>query len=156
MKGYTFAERKCHEALNSTATKGSKNATKFKPELPITKISMTKFGSFWAEGGLMQNARESGNSKIQRLISAVPQTRRSKRGRGETRKCHLMSAKGRKCHSLRIYPHPHGLAPSETWSETMVSIPLRAQKTLEIKGFLGLERPFLDLVSQTPRPRGRG
>ena len=38
----------------------------------------------------------------------------------------------------------------------MVSIPLRAQKTLEIKGFLGLERPFLDLVSQTPRPRGRG
>ena len=42
------------------------------------------------------------------------------------------------------------------WSETMVSITLRAQKTLEIKGFLGLERPFLDLVSQTPRPRGRG
>ena len=34
------------------------------------------------------------------------------------------------------------------WSETMVSIPLRGQKTLEIKGFLGLERPFLDLVSQ--------
>ena len=23
-------------------------------------------------------------------------------------------------------------------------------------GFLGLERPFLDLVSQTPRPRGGG
>ena len=23
-------------------------------------------------------------------------------------------------------------------------------------GFLGVERPFLDLVSQTPRPRGRG
>ena len=42
------------------------------------------------------------------------------------------------------------------WSETMVSIPLRAQKTLEIKGSLGLEPPFLDLVSQTPRPRGRG
>ena len=37
----------------------------------------------------------------------------------------------------------------------MVSIPLLAQKTLEIKGFLGLERPFLDLVSQTPHPRGR-
>ena len=35
------------------------------------------------------------------------------------------------------------------WSETMVSIPLRAQRTREIKGFLGLERPFLDLVSQT-------
>ena len=49
-------------------------------------------------------------------------------------------------------PPPHGLAPSET----MVSIPLQAQKTLEIKGFLGLERPLLDLVSQTPRPRGRG
>ena len=46
----------------------------------------------------------------------------------------------------------HGLAPSET----MVSIPLWAQKTLEIKGFLGLGCPFLDLVSQTPRPRGRG
>ena len=42
------------------------------------------------------------------------------------------------------------------WSETMVSIPLWAQKTLEIKGFLGPERPFLDLVSQTPRSRGRG
>ena len=42
------------------------------------------------------------------------------------------------------------------WSETMVSIPLWAQKTREIKGFLGLERPFLDLVSRTPRPRGRG
>ena len=42
------------------------------------------------------------------------------------------------------------------WSATMVSIPLRTQKTLEIKGFLGLERPFLDLVSQTPRPQGRG
>ena len=42
------------------------------------------------------------------------------------------------------------------WSETMVSTALGAQKTLEIKGFLGLERPFLDLVSQTPRPRGRG
>ena len=42
------------------------------------------------------------------------------------------------------------------WSETMVSSPLWAQKTLEIKGFLGLGRPFLDLVSQTPRPRGRG
>ena len=25
-----------------------------------------------------------------------------------------------------------------------------------MKGFLGLGRPFLDLVSQTPRPRGRG
>ena len=35
------------------------------------------------------------------------------------------------------------------WSQS----PLWAQKTLEIKGFLGLERPFLDLVSQTPRPR---
>ena len=46
--------------------------------------------------------------------------------------------------SLRIYPCP------------MVSIPLRAQKTLEIKGFLGLECPFLDLVSQTLHPRGRG
>ena len=38
----------------------------------------------------------------------------------------------------------------------MVSIPLCAQKTLEMEGFLGLQRPFLDLVSQAPRPRGRG
>ena len=30
------------------------------------------------------------------------------------------------------------------------------RKTLEIKGFLGLERPYVDLVSHTPRPRGRG
>ena len=43
----------------------------------------------------------------------------------------------------------HGLRP---WSQS----PPRAQKTLETKGFLGLERPFLDLVSQTPRPRGGG
>ena len=56
----------------------------------------------------------------------------------------------RAVHSLRIYPIPHSLA----WSETMVSIPPWAQKTLEIKGFAGLERLFLNLVSQTPRPRG--
>ena len=43
----------------------------------------------------------------------------------------------------------HGLRP---WSQ----IPLWAQKTRETKGFLGLQRPFLDLVSQTLRPRGRG
>ena len=42
------------------------------------------------------------------------------------------------------------------WSETMVSIPLRAQKILEIKGFLGPEHPFLDLVLQALRPRGSG
>ena len=59
-------------------------------------------------------------------------------------------------HSLRIYPYPMVRPLPRPWSETMVSIPLWAQKTLEIKGFLGLERPFLDLVSQTPRPRGRG
>ena len=54
------------------------------------------------------------------------------------------------CHSLRIYPYPmvwdHGLNPPL----------ITEKKTLEIKGILGLERPFLDLVSQTPRPRGRG
>ena len=61
-----------------------------------------------------------------------------------------------KSDSLRIYPYPMVWPFPRPWSETMVSIPLRAQKTLEIKGFLGLERPFLDLVSQTPRPRGRG
>ena len=59
-------------------------------------------------------------------------------------------------HSLRIYPYPMVLPLSRPWSETMVSILLWAQKTLEIKGFLGLQRPFLDLVSQTPRPTGRG
>ena len=59
-------------------------------------------------------------------------------------------------HSLRIYPYPMVWPLPRPRSETMVSIPLWAQKTLEIKGFLGLERPFLDLVSQTPRPRGRG
>ena len=36
----------------------------------------------------------------------------------------------------------------------MVSIPLWALYTLWIKGFLSLARPFLDLVSHTPRPRG--
>ena len=61
-----------------------------------------------------------------------------------------------KGHSLRIYPYPMVWPLPRPWSETMVSIPLWAQKTLEIKGFLGLERPFLDLVSRTPRPRGRG
>ena len=61
-----------------------------------------------------------------------------------------------KVHSLRIYPYPMVWPLPRPWSDTMVSIPLWAQKTLEIKGFLGLERPFLDLVSQTPRPRGRG
>ena len=58
--------------------------------------------------------------------------------------------------SLRIYPYPMVWPLPRPWSETMVSILLWAQKTLEIKGFLGLGRPFLDLVSQTPRPRGRG
>ena len=57
--------------------------------------------------------------------------------------------------ALRIHcppdlPLPHGLAPSET----MVSIPLRAQKTLEIKGFLGLERPFLGFGLADPAPKG--
>ena len=58
--------------------------------------------------------------------------------------------------NLRIYPYPMVWPLPRTWSQTMVWIPLWAQKTLETKGFLGLERPFLDLVSQTPRPRGRG
>ena len=52
-------------------------------------------------------------------------------------------------HSLRIYPYPMVWPLPRPWSETMVSIPLWAQKTLEIKVFLA----FLDLVSQTPRPR---
>ena len=52
-------------------------------------------------------------------------------------------------HSLRICPFPM----VRPLPETMVSIPLWAQKTLETKGFVGLERPFLDLVSQ---PKGQG
>ena len=56
----------------------------------------------------------------------------------------------------RIYPYPMVWPLPRPWSETMVSIPFRAQKTLQIRGFLGLERPFWDLVSQAPCPRGRG
>ena len=78
--------------------------------------------------------------------------------------CKLLSIWGRSCHcsillavqSLQMYPYPwsgpfrdHGQRP---WSQS----PSEPQKTQEMKGFLGLERPFLDLVSQTPRPRGRG
>ena len=59
-------------------------------------------------------------------------------------------------HNLRIYPYPMVWPLPRPWSETMVSIPLWTQKTLQIKDFGGLERPFLDLVSQTPRPRDRG
>ena len=36
------------------------------------------------------------------------------------------------------------------------SLGLLRQKALEIQGVLGLESLFLDLVSQIPRPRGRG
>ena len=52
-------------------------------------------------------------------------------------------------HILRIYPYPMVWPPSETMCSEHGKPP-------EIKGFLGLERPFLDLVSQTPRRRGRG
>ena len=54
--------------------------------------------------------------------------------------------------SLRIYPYPMVWPLPRPWSR---KTPPSAEKTLKIKGFLGLERPFLDLVSQTPRPRGR-
>ena len=48
-------------------------------------------------------------------------------------------------------PLPHGLAPSE------ISDHLGAQKKSRNKGFfLGVEHPFLDLVSQTPHPKGVG
>ena len=60
--------------------------------------------------------------------------------------CRFLS--GTESHSLWIYPCPpfrdHGLNP-----------PLSTENPRN-KGLLGLERPFLDLVSQTPRPRGRG
>ena len=56
----------------------------------------------------------------------------------------------------QIYPYPMVWPLPRPWSETMVSIPLWALQTLCIKGFLSLARPFLDLVLQTPRPRGRG
>ena len=52
--------------------------------------------------------------------------------------------------------HPMVWPLPRPWSETMVSIPLWAQKTLEMKGFSGSGAPILDLVSQTPRPRGGG
>ena len=45
-----------------------------------------------------------------------------------------------------------GLRP---WSQTMVSDPLWAQKTLQIKGFLGLGRPFW-IWSRRPRDQGVG
>ena len=67
---------------------------------------------------------------------------------GQKRSHHVTDA------SCRPYPMVWHLP--RPWSETMVSIPLREQKALEIMGFLGLERTILDLVSQTPRPRGRG
>ena len=53
-------------------------------------------------------------------------------------------------------PYPMVWPLPRPWSETMVSIPLRALQTLCMKELLCLERPFLDLVSQTLRPRGRG
>ena len=53
-------------------------------------------------------------------------------------------------------PLPHGLAPSET----MVSIPPLSAVNPMHKGFsetfLSLAHPFLDLVLQIPRPRGKG
>ena len=53
-------------------------------------------------------------------------------------------------HNLRIYPYPMVWPLPRPWSETMVSIPLRTQKALQIKGFLGLERPFW-IWSRRPR-----
>ena len=45
-------------------------------------------------------------------------------------------------HSLQIYPHPMVWPLPRPWSQTMVSDPLWAQKTLEIKAFLGLGAHF--------------
>ena len=53
---------------------------------------------------------------------------------------------------LRIYPYPMVWPLPRPWSQS----PSEHRKPLEIKGFLCLERPFLDLVSQTQHPRGRG
>ena len=53
-------------------------------------------------------------------------------------------------------PLPHGLAPSETMVSDHGPRPPLSTENPTNKGFLGLGRPFLDLVSQTPRPRGRG
>ena len=48
--------------------------------------------------------------------------------------------------------------PSRPWSETMVSIPLRTQNALEIKGFLGLDSgaPVFGIWSRRPRAQGVG
>ena len=81
---------------------------------------------------------------------------RCNRFRGAHCQHNLSGLHGRIPNSLRIYPYPMVRPLPRPWSETMVSIPLWAQKTIEIKGFLGLQRPFLDLVSQTLRPRGGG
>ena len=54
----------------------------------------------------------------------------------------------------RIYPYPMVWPLQRPWSETMVSTPPLSAVNPMHKGSLSLARPFLDLVSQTPRPRG--
>ena len=72
------------------------------------------------------------------------------------RRC-IISQKIAKGHHL-IWPS-HCFTPSQGFW-VLLSCHCHRQDSLwyltEIKGFLGLKRPFLDLVSQTPRPRGRG
>ena len=60
--------------------------------------------------------------------------------------------------SLRIYPYPMVWPLPRPWSETMVSIPPWAQKTLEIKGFLpeisGSGAPIFGFGRADPAPKG--
>ena len=80
----------------------------------------------------------SGSSKMRRIKISLPKT-----ATGSQNCFWDIIASCRKhpvFESLRIYPYPLVWPLLRPWSETMVSIPLWTQKTLEIKGFLGLER----------------
>ena len=57
--------------------------------------------------------------------------------------------------SLRIYPYPMVWPLPRPWSETMVSVPLRAQKTLEIKVFWVWSAHFW-IWSRRPRAQPKG
>ena len=56
--------------------------------------------------------------------------------------------------SLRIYPHPMVWPLPGPWSETMVSIPLSAQKNPRNKGFSGFGAPICGFGLADPAPKG--
>ena len=57
-------------------------------------------------------------------------------------------------HSLRIYPYPMVWPLPRPWSETMVSIPLWAQKTPRNNGFSGSGAPIFGFGLADPAPKG--